>query len=431
MSPLVSFVVASLAAFLVGGANAQPPGTKDAAAVSEAREILDAYSGDSAKLLRAKALIDRVLAENPSNVEAMKQSARLTQMAGSIGDRTAQVRGRPVKVGSYQPGTLERAEAILRDALKVDPGFAGGYVLLGHVLTEQLRIDDAAAALRKAEELGSDDPWLQLNWAVLHDLLGEHDSAMKRLKAVLDKGTDNKKALAAAYDLQIEHYRRQGMHELAIAAYREQAKRAPDNAWVRGNLASYFCTLHRYEEAIAEARVALRMMNYGAARRVLATCLYGRYGQLMEAGKAEEARPYFEEARGLEPDLQDVMFRLGPDARRRGLVRALLAEKRVPVNARHGDGSTMLLIFVNKNDPGGVSLMLSQGADPNIGDYRGWTPLISAADEGNEANVRMLLAAGADRSAMRQGKTAEAQAEAKGHSAIAKLIREHAPAGSR
>ena len=85
-----------------------------------------------------------------------------------------------------------------------------------------------------------------------------------------------------------------------------------------------------------------------------------------------------------------------------------------------------MLIAVNRNEAQAVKFLLSMRADPNIPDQNtGWTPLLSAANEGSEEIARMLLAAGADRKAERRGNNAERQAAAKGHAALAKLIREY------
>jgi ankyrin repeat protein len=112
-------------------------------------------------------------------------------------------------------------------------------------------------------------------------------------------------------------------------------------------------------------------------------------------------------------------------------MRALVEQRKIPVDTRDTDGSTLLLIAVNTNREPVVKFLLALGANPNVTDAKGWTPLISAADEGNAANVQMLLAAGADRGATMRGKTAEAQAEIKGHREVARMIREHAPAAAR
>ena len=81
-------------------------------------------------------------------------------MSGYLNDYARFYRGHKYSVGNYRPGTLERAVAILLEAIRIQPGFAGGYVLLGHVYTEQEKPQEAAAALRKAEELGAtNDPF--------------------------------------------------------------------------------------------------------------------------------------------------------------------------------------------------------------------------------------------------------------------------------
>ena len=63
-----------------------------------------------------------------------------------------------------------------------------------------------------------------------------------------------------------------------------------------------------------------------------------------------------------------------------------------------GDGRTALLAAVGALDEPMVELLLAEGADPNIGDGRGETPLSFAAlnPRGSLDIVRMLLRAGAD-----------------------------------
>jgi ankyrin repeat protein len=62
------------------------------------------------------------------------------------------------------------------------------------------------------------------------------------------------------------------------------------------------------------------------------------------------------------------------------------------------DGRTALLAAIGARDVPMVELLLSAGADPNVGDGRGETPLSFAALNplGSLDIVRMLLRAGAD-----------------------------------
>ena len=424
-SPIRLVLCAALWIALAGPAAAQAPAVRSPSAdVAEARAALDAYGGQREKLDRAKLILDRVLADDPANVEAMKQLARHTQMGGMIGGGTIKFRGRRVSATRYQPGTLEKAEALLREAVKVDPKFAGGYVLLGHVLAQQLRPEDAADALRKADALGTEDPWLQLNWASVHELLGETEAAKKRWMGVLEGGTSNERALMRAYEFAIDYLRGQEKHDEAIVAWRDQIARWPREAWLRGNLAIYLHSLGRYEECIVEARGALRIMDYGFGRGTLTGCLYSRWAQLILEGKRDEAQAIFEQAWKMDSDTNSLMVRVAQANPQKDLVRVLVQEKRASIDARAQDGSSSLLIATNRNDADTVRFLLEMGADPNTRSGNGWTPLLSAADEGNAELVRVLLAAGADRGVMRKGLNAEGIAHAKGRPDLAREIRE-------
>ena len=411
-----------LAAALVAPVAARAAAPED---VAQARQLLDSWRGDPAPLHRAREILEPVLKKDSRNVEAMKEQARLVLMTGYISERTKRSGGRSYTLGEYAPGTLQRAEAILVEALRVRPDFAGGYVLLGNVYVEQEKPQAAEAALRKAEALGTTDPWLHLNWAGLHQLRGEKDASIERARRVIGEGKANAKALGTAYEYLIEHLREEGRHEEALALSRRELAREP-TAWAHGNLANYLQSLGRYQEAIAEARKGLKIMDYGIGRGILARSLYSRWAELVSQGRRAAANPYFDEAYAMHPDLDGLMLKVAQHAVDQHLIRSLATEKKVSIDVRDKDGSTPLLIAVNNNNVAAVKFLLGMGADPNLGDRRGWTPLISAADEGNEQNVKALLAAGADRKATRKGRTADMQAEAKGHTKLAGEIREYA-----
>ena len=90
------------------------------------------------------------------------------------------------------------------------------------------------------------------------------------------------------------------------------------------------------------------------------------------------------------------------------------------------DGSTALLIATNRNRVDVVRVLLDLNANPNVQDRSGWTPLLSAADEGNAEIVNMLLAKGADLKATLQGVDAAAFAERKGNRDLAAMLRKRA-----
>lgn len=76
----------------------------------------------------------------------------------------------------------------------------------------------------------------------------------------------------------------------------------------------------------------------------------------------------------------------------------LLLDRGAEVDAR-GEGwmvGTALQSAVSGRHPEVVDVLLEAGADPNVRQALGWTPLLGAAHNGDAASVRSLLAAGAD-----------------------------------
>lgn len=102
-------------------------------------------------------------------------------------------------------------------------------------------------------------------------------------------------------------------------------------------------------------------------------------------------------------------------------VQALLKRKGINVNARSKNGETA--VFNSLESVEIMKLLLNSGADPNIPDESGETPLMRASEYGRTDAVQALLEKGANPNARsRWGKDALSLARNGGHTRIAQLI---------
>jgi ankyrin repeat protein len=161
--------------------------------------------------------------------------------------------------------------------------------------------------------------------------------------------------------------------------------------------------------------------------------------QLVAAGKAAELERRL--ARGLDPD-RPVPVR--PDKKKgrpansisllyysvtsnqRACLDALLAYHADPNLAARNEHTTPLLAAVRLKRDGMPEALLSAGADPNLPDIFGNTPLIEAAAAGRLADCRLLLDHGArwDAATFKTGVTALIAAARQGQTAVARLLLE-------
>ncbi|KQM62505.1 hypothetical protein ASE75_14590 [Sphingomonas sp. Leaf17] len=73
-----------------------------------------------------------------------------------------------------------------------------------------------------------------------------------------------------------------------------------------------------------------------------------------------------------------------------------LLQKGADANLRDGKGNTPLILAIENGQPGMISLLIDAKANPNLGNGAGETPLIRAVQRRDIGMVRTLLAAGAD-----------------------------------
>jgi Tfp pilus assembly protein PilF len=274
------FALMCLSSVVVGIADA--PAAEPAAGtqpqVARAARLLDGWEGSGNGLRLARTLLDEALADNPDSAQAYREYARYYMMNGYV------------RRSIYEHGALEAAERSLDKAIALSPEYAEAHVLRGHLYEQMERPDQARLALERAEQLGTDDPWLHLNWADV--LLDEHryDEAADRYRKVLASGALDRHVEISAREGLIQYYKHTKQLDKAEQGYRELIARVPDSAWVHGNFAAYMlCWQEDYRTAIAEAEKARSLMDYGIARLTLSAALYRQWAQEVLDGKEAEA----------------------------------------------------------------------------------------------------------------------------------------------
>lgn len=408
---LNALLSALLLAFLPGVGAAQQSAAEMAA---EARELLN-VANSAAVVAEAKGRIDAALAKDPRSTDALVQRARWQMKSTGLG-----------------PSALESAEADLRHALGIDPGHAGAYVLLGYVLTNQKRYDEATTALDTARKLGSKDPWLAVNTGDLLLAQGKLDAAEKHYDRMFNDADVPGPERIDGYIGLARRLADRGERERGRDVYRRMLSAGVDDPVV---LASYSHFLRVYllnlDEAESFGRRALtnwRREETSCVRRNVSTLLYLRWAEALVVEKdVAKADRFFLEARTYNDDGPDIALNEIDDYPRAHPIVTALAAEGYSLDARAGikpgAGTSPLMSALTKNNEAIVRQLLEAGASPDGRGMFGATPLHVAAVQGRPAMVELLLTYGADPTLKnKRAEDAEAVARQRGQTKIAERL---------
>jgi serine/threonine protein kinase/tetratricopeptide (TPR) repeat protein len=180
----------------------------------------------------AMRLLDRALAIDPANTEALRRRANVHRRLGA----------------------MAQAEADLRRTISLRPDFWGGYNSLGVFLYQAGRHNEALEAYGRGLRSAPGNASLLTNAAVAHWALGSIEEAVLMLERVLDVQPDHPFArsnLGTAYFYT-------GRFEEAAAIYRDEADARPGDFSARGFLGDALSQVPAYRaDADAAYRAAL------------------------------------------------------------------------------------------------------------------------------------------------------------------------------
>ena len=301
---LVAAITFFLSAFVYAGDWKSPIDTKYENQSPElfqsfikAREIIDSWRGEGHKVQEANQILSSILEANQSFAPAYREYGRLYMIAGYINH------------DNFEEGSLNPSEAAILKSIELEPEYADAYVLLGHLYTNMKRYPDAEKALRKAEEIGTEIPWLHLNWADLLKKQRKFDQAMKRYQHIVDTGTSNRKAYLSALSGVTTMHRYFGENDKANEGFLKEIAYQPDDAWIYGNYSSFLLfSMKDVDAAITNGEKALSIMDYGMGRFILGCALYTKWATLKDnPATAQQAQQYFDKAWAIYPHPEKII----------------------------------------------------------------------------------------------------------------------------
>lgn len=131
----------------------------------KAIEIIDGNDGD--EYIVAKKYLERIIFNDPKYVQAYIELARIAMKSDS----------KFTEHGLSQ-GALE-AERILKTALTIDKNYANSYILYGYVMAVQNKPEQAIAAFKRAQQIGTLNLWLYSNWGLALKNAERYDEAIQ------------------------------------------------------------------------------------------------------------------------------------------------------------------------------------------------------------------------------------------------------------
>ena len=277
-------------------ADAAEPGV-DAAARAAAQGKLAAadsrlvdYAGVTSRLESARNLLDSAVAIDPCYAALYVGYSRYFLRQAT---------------GAETPAALTRARTAVARAIALDPAYAPAYVVAGFVALRQGELAASADYLDTAERLGSTDPWLLNNRALLHEAHGDYAAAAALYHQVSTAQDVERHARRFALDGLGQYYRRTGEIERARQVIAARLDAMPDDGEGYAKQAELLlCETGELPAALAAAQRANELQNSLRTTGLLAQVYVARWAEQLLADNRQlrrEAQRSLTQAQRLQP----------------------------------------------------------------------------------------------------------------------------------
>ena len=263
-------------------ADAAEPGV-DAAARAAAQGKLAAadsrlvdYAGVTSRLESARNLLDSAVAIDPCYAALYVGYSRYFLRQAT---------------GAETPAALTRARTAVARAIALDPAYAPAYVVAGFVALRQGELAASADYLDTAERLGSTDPWLLNNRALLHEAHGDYAAAAALYHQVSTAQDVERHARRFALDGLGQYYRRTGEIERARQVIAARLDAMPDDGEGYAKQAELLlCETGELPAALAAAQRANELQNSLRTTGLLAQVYVARWAEQLLADNRQLRR---------------------------------------------------------------------------------------------------------------------------------------------
>ena len=307
---------------------------------------------------------------------------------------------------AWPPGVMDKTKAALDQALKLDPDRADTLVLYGYVAMQRREYSDALKMLRHADKIGTDNPWLYVNWAdTLMEIATEQKDSDAEAKAMvyfekaLERSPPHPQTSNSAADSLVAYYLRTGDLDKAEAVYHKVLEITDNSARAHHTYANFLMQYRGDADAAFEHAEKARDGRYAKyqSKEIMARALCLKASRIMaETGDRDQAQPLFEQAERLYPDYAEFAF----DATWLPVQRVMLkgmSQYGVDIFADEDNRQISIIhMAVMRNDIELTREILALGGNPNQPNADNGTPLHAALFHSGPDMVDLLLSHGAD-----------------------------------
>lgn len=183
---------------------------------AKARDTISESQGLRSALEVARASLDKLLKETPCEPQIYREYARYYTRLAQLDTDSVQ--------------TLEQAQRTIDRAIALSPSYAEAFVLKGFIEYLFGRNTQATHMLDVAQTIGTKDPWLHINRALIERAAGNLSGAAIQYRKVIDNPTPDRNAILAAMDGIAEYFVSAGDYDNANDVFAKRIEFEPDSA---------------------------------------------------------------------------------------------------------------------------------------------------------------------------------------------------------